>query len=155
MNQSRTSLITTAMLSGLITGPIAYAASVHLRAHDVPALLDEGLTASVSAGLAGLRADDVLVTLRATGAPRSGCPGAHAELTFVTHELIAAAAIVNGAVSFTVRTDPPIAGVVCEHERVVDIEFIDAFLEVRQPPEARDPLLKAYCDLSGCTPIGS
>jgi hypothetical protein len=156
MTHSCTSKILTALLCVQITTPIAYAASVRLRARDEPALVDEGLTAAVTAGLAGLAHDDVLVTLKATGVPTARCPAERRELTFVTHQLIEAATIVDGAVPFTIRTDPPVAGVPeCPNAELVDIEFTDAFLEVRQPPEANTPLLKAYCNRGGCVPIGS
>jgi hypothetical protein len=156
MPHSRTSMIVAALLCALITTSITYAANVRLRARDEPALVDEGLTAAVTAGLAGLAHDDVLVTLKATGVATARCPAERRELTFVTHLLIEAATIVDGAVPFTVRTDLPVAGVPgCPKADVLDIDFTDAFLEVRQPPEAREPLLKSYCNRGGCVPLGT
>lgn len=154
MSHSRTSTISTALCCALITAPIAHAVGVHLGARDEPALVDDGLTASVGARLGGLAREDVLVTLKATGVPIARCQALRREVTFVAHELIDAAAIEDGAVVFSVRTDPPTVGVPeCPDERLVDIDFSDAFLEVRQPPEAREPFLKAYCNLGGCVAI--
>lgn len=153
MPHSRTFTIVSALLCALLTTSLAYAASVRLRARDEPALIDEGLTAAVTAGLAGLAHDDVLVTFKATGVAR--CPTERRELTFITYLLIDATTIVDGAVPFTIRTDPPVAGIPeCQHAKLVDIDFSDAFLEVRQPPEAREPLLKSYCNRGGCVPLG-
>lgn len=154
MAHSRTSLFTIALLCASLAAPFAYAASVKLCARDEPALIDEGLTASVTAKLTGLGEGHLLVTLKATGAATPACPARPSELTFVTHQVIDAAAIVDGAVVFTVRTDPPLAAAPgCPAQRLADVEFVDAFLEVHQPPDAREPLFKAYCDLGGCTPI--
>ena len=141
-------LLTTSL--GLVP---ATAASVHFKPPSgQPTFLDQGLALQAKGALSGLGNVDLVVDLTATANVTATCtnpaganqpPGRNpAPITVAGSVAIPASEIKNGNVAFTVTTTAPpstIAGAPgCPNpnwtERIEDLAFTTALIEVEQPP---------------------
>lgn len=156
----------------LLLGTTAYASNVHLKPpSSSPSFIDNGLTLSASAALAGLGNADLTILLSATANPTATCtnpsgankpPGQNpASVTVTGSTSVPASAIKNGTVAFTVTTSPPTPNPIpgapgCPGsnwtETITDLSFTTASITVEQP--APTVVLTVSCVFSPATKDG-
>ncbi|MBI4510755.1 MAG: hypothetical protein HY698_14060 [Deltaproteobacteria bacterium] len=147
------------------------ASSVHLKGgkNAEPSFIDNGLTLTGTADLAGLGEGDILITINATANPTAVCtnpsganqpPGQNPAPVNVTGSAsFPQSQIKNGSLSFSVTTQPPASPVPgapdCPSsnwtETITDMRFTSATITVQQ---AGTTVLTVFCSFSPQTSNG-